>query len=379
MRVLHLACVAPPEIGGIGEVAFREVAQLRSRGMDAWLVAPEPSVSIPDESTCFVQRLPSFRFGNAAILKNLAAHLDRADLVHLHYPFYGTAERVLGGWKRKKPMIVTFHMDAQPRGWLGTIAEIHRQWMQPWLMQRASRVIVSSFDYAQRSSLAAWYADHASQVIELPFGVDTERFSPGPSQRQRFFLPDGVPVFLFVGGMDQAHAFKGIPELLEAFAHGPVDAHLMLVGEGDLRPEYEEMAKGLGIAPRTHFYGRLDPISLVDAYRSADLFVFPSTSSAEAFGLAALEAEACGLPVIASDLPGVRTVVRHGETGLLVLSRDREALANAINLLAVDRARCLLMGQQARKLAESEFSWETHIDRLMHVYALCHAEWRAAK
>ena len=369
MRVVHLSCVAPPEIGGIGSVALREVAGLRARGIDARLMAPEPK-DTPGESgeRGFVERLPTWlRLGNGAIVRGLPRALTGADVVHLHYPFYGTAEQAL--WRKPRvPVVVTFHMDAKPDGWFGPVTELHRGFVQPFLLNHASKVLVSSFDYAHRSSLETWFTDHADRVIELPFGVDTDFFTPGPSARQRFMIPPDAFTLAFVGGLDRAHAFKGVPELLQAFSRLDPAAHLILVGDGDLRASYEDQARALNVFPRVHFLGRADNATLRDAYRSADVFAFPSTSGAEAFGLAALEAEACGLPVVASDLPGVRTVVQNGRTGLLVPPKNVEALTSALATIHADVSRRRLMGTEARQWAVVRFSWDRHIDGLLAVY-----------
>ena len=368
MRIIHLSCVAPPEIGGIGSVALREVAGLRGRGIDARLIAPEMVEGQADTDTRgFVERLPAWRLGNGAVLKGLSSKINQADVIHLHYPFFGVAEWLL--WRRRRiPVVMTFHMDATPQGWKGVVAAFQRLLIQPFLLSHAATVLVSSYDYAQRSSLEPWYAAHPDRVKELPFGVDTEVFCPGPAVRPRFMIPENAPTFIFVGGLDKAHSFKGIFELLLAFSKIEPSAHLMVVGEGDLRPAYEEQARTLGVSLRVHFLGRLDQATLVDAYRSADVFVFPSTTSAEAFGLAALEAEACGKPVIASDLPGVRTVVQQGVSGLLVQPKNIEGLSSAMASLTANPEQRIRMGDGARRLAVERFSWEKHLDGLIEVY-----------
>jgi glycosyltransferase involved in cell wall biosynthesis len=206
-----------------------------------------------------------------------------------------------------------------------------------------------------------------SLFVELPFGVDLDFYSPGPSVRARFAIPEDAPTVLFVGGLDRAHAFKGIGNLLEAVSQLDGKTHLLISGDGDLRQEYEAWARALGIDRRTHFMGRLDDAAVVDAMRSADVFAFPSTNGAEAFGLVALEAQACGTPVVASDLPGLRTVVRQNETGVLVKPGSIPDLVQGLNRVLSDKAfRARLSAAtvpHARK-----FSWEKHIDGLQKVY-----------
>lgn len=373
MKVVHLSCVAPPEIGGIGRVALKETTLLRARGIQASLVAPEPK-NEPKQDSAFVHRIkPILRVGNASILPGLKKQLASADIVHLHYPYYGVAEPLLLQADAFPPIVVTYHMDATADGWKGLAFAAHRFLLQDQLLKRAAAVIVSSFDYAGRSAVKRFFRAHPTRVREIPFGVETEWFSPGPSMRERFAVPPNHTVFLFVGGLDRAHAFKGVNELLTAFTHMPNDTNLLIVGDGDLRRDYEERSRELGIYPRVHFLGRVDNSALRDAYRAADIFVFPSTSRAEAFGMAPLEAESTGLPVIASDLPGVRTVVKQGETGLLVAPKDPIALQQAMLRLYEDVGLRHELGERARQHALG-FTWDHHIDELLDVYHTCLAK-----
>src|SRR5688572_25232361 len=148
MKIVHVSCVAPPEIGGMGRSALREVAGLRALGVDATLIAPEIDTREGDRS--FVHRLkPMWRFGNASALSGLGDVLAKADVIHLHYPYYGTAEGILMSYRHLAPIIVTFHMDATAGGWKGLIFQFHRWLLQPWILPSARRILVSSFDYAK--------------------------------------------------------------------------------------------------------------------------------------------------------------------------------------------------------------------------------------
>ncbi len=369
MRVAHLACIAPPEIGGIGTVAFREVTGLRARGIDATLIAP--TMLVPIDSTderSFIERVkPYMRWGNASLLPLHHKKMMEADVIHLHYPFFGTAERIL--WKKPvTPVVLSFHMDAMEDGWKGAIFSLYRRIIQPLLLRNAVTVIVSSFDYARQSSLATFFTAHPERVYELPLSLDTDFFCPGPKRKERFSIPEHAKMVTFVGGLDQAHRFKGLPLLLQAIEKMDPSIHLVVISDGPLRPDYEQQARDLGIASRVHFMGRVDMSTLRDAYRSADVLAFPSTSQAEAFGLVALEASACGTPVVASALPGVRTVIRHGETGLLVPPNNLDALIASLSMILSDEELQKRLSTQARVWAVDRFSWERHMDELTGIY-----------
>lgn len=351
MRIIHFSCVAPPDTGGIGRVASKEVASLVERGHDAHLVS--------------LTTHAGFRIGNVGSIHGVEHFVRDADIVHLHYPFYGTAG-LIAKFRRQgmiKRLVVTLHMDATAGGLKGFVADLHRRLFQSKMLGSADVLIGSSLDYIRHSS----FAPFVDRVLELPFGIDEHHFYAGPSDRKKLGVPDDAFVVLFVGGMDRPHAFKGVPVLLKAMASVP-DAYLVLCGEGNLRRSYEQEAKELGIADRCHFLGKIGDEELPNAYRSADVLALPSASSAEAFGMVALEAQACGTPVIASNLPGVRTVVADGETGLLVPPSDIATLAGAIRRLKDDVAFRQQLAATCRPRVLSKFTWKAHMDGLERMY-----------
>jgi glycosyltransferase involved in cell wall biosynthesis len=147
------------------------------------------------------------------------------------------------------------------------------------------------------------------------------------------------------------------------------DWHLVIVGDGNLKETYRANAEANGLADRITFAGSVSNEDLPRYYRMADMHLFPSTKRAEAFGLVAMEAAASGVPSIASDLPGVRTVVLDGDTGLLVPPANVEELKKAILLLLEQVDLRERLGLSARKQAEQRYAWEPLIDRLEETYA----------
>ena len=364
MKIVHIACVAPPLGGGIGQVAAWETLLARQHGAEAWLATPNMSkIKFPD----FVCTYPAVKIMNSAVPFKLVRMLEDADIVHLHYPFYGTAEAVafLKSRKKIKRLAITLHMDADVSGWRGMAFDFHRKFIQDKVLDTADILFVSSLDYASNSSYAELVHNNDPRLHELPFGVDTEKFSPGVADKPRFGIPPTALVVGTVSVMDAMHPFKGIDVLLDAFKQLSDNTHLLLVGDGDRRSEYESLAKSLGLAGRVHFAGRLDDDGLVAALRSMDIFAFPSTGKAEAFGLAMLEAMSVGIPVVASDLPGVRKVAQGA--GATVSAGDVQALAKTLQGILGDLEGLKLLGISARAKAEN-FSWKKHGDELMNYY-----------
>jgi len=291
--------------------------------------------------------------------------------VHLHYPFFGGAEPVIvrKAMRPDQGLVMTYHMDAVADGMKGAIFSAHRRLLFPWLVNRVDRILVSSLDYAKHSALAELDVD--DRLEEHPFGVDLERFHPGEETelRERHQIPYKKPVLLFVGGLDTAHAFKGLSLLLDTLVLvQQYDWHLVVVGDGNLKETYCAQAQDKGLESRVTFAGNVSQEDLPRYYRLADMHLFPSTKRAEAFGLVALEAAASGIPTIASDLPGVRTVVLDGSTGLLVPPGNVEELKKAILLFLEQVDLRHRLGLCAQMNASQKYAWSPLIDRLESTY-----------
>lgn len=315
-----------------------------------------------------IKRLkPLFTSGNAAFVPQLFAHLDSFDIVHLHYPFFGGAETVLLKKivrRRQMKLVVHYHMDAIANGWRGFIFSISRFFILPLLLAMSDAIIVSSLDYAENSQIKRAVSGYRGKLFAVPFGVDEKRFMPAlMSIRENNVL--------FVAGLDQAHYFKGLSVLLHAVAKvkkNIPDIKLDIVGDGDLRAFYEELAKALSLGKNVRFLGRVSDSELPAIYRQNKIFVLPSINQGEAFGLVLLEAMASGLAVIASNIPGVRRVFKEFEQGLLVIPESVDDLAEKISMLLNDPGKANRFGQNGRSLVMSEYLWPRIINDLDVIY-----------
>ncbi len=364
MQILHICCVAPPKGGGMGVVADQEVRCLLKSGVQAWFACPKLAGREPAK---YMIELPCFRLGNAAILRGLKQAVQDADVVHLHYPFYGAAEQIVRLKKAGliKHLVMTLHMDAQADGCKGLIFDLHRKYIQPGLLRSADKLFISSYDYAENSSYKSVLEQMPEKVVELPFGVDTDCMCSGTPHREKFGISPGSFVIGTVSVQDRAHRFKGVDMLIKAMPRLPENIHLLLVGDGELQSKYRRLAGDLKVSDRVHFAGRLNQEDLLCAYRSMDVFAFPSTNGAEAFGLAMLEAMACGVPIVASRLPGVRVIAQ--DAGLLIPKADLDCLVQALRLMASDE-NLLNKYSSAARAKSVTFNWEKHAKALIEQY-----------
>ena len=145
---------------------------------------------------------------------------------------------------------------------------------------------------------------------------------------------------------------------------------LTIVGDGDLRSTYEAQALELGLIGRVNFMGKLSDDELIRTYQNSDCLILPSINNNEAFGIVLIEALACGLPVIASDLPGVRKVFENYREGLLTTPGDINDLKRKLEFMIANKNLRLIMADQARILAEKKYSLKEMQANLNKIFKL---------
>ena len=369
MKIAYVSCVYPPDKSGMSRAAEQFALVTAELGHRVTVfIPPQKEVAIQGNiSQVKVIQLKSMVvYGHGAFILSLWPYLNKYDLVWLHYPFFGGAEVV---WLKEMfsrvrfRLFLHYHMDvvglppvAQILSWPGRL-------VLSGLIKRAEAVSVASFDYAAHSAIKKLYCQYRDKFKEMPFGVDINRFRPNfkrPLKKEK--------TILFVGGLDRAHYFKGVDVLLRAVSQLKAHFwHLNIVGDGDLREKYEQEAKKLGIGEKVSFLGRLPDNRLVQIYQEADAFVLPSVKRNEAFGIVLLEAMASGLPVVASNLPGVRKVFSSGQEGFLSEPGNVIDLADKIDLILSNPDKQKAMSQAARRLVEEKYSLEKLRERIKEI------------
>ncbi len=370
-----LTPVLPPYHGGIGKAALDE-AEMLGAEHDVCIFTPKYKYIDRDEEQRGATKIryikPLFEFGNAAILPRLEKELRNFDIVYLHYPFFGVAEkfciksRVAGS-----KLVIRYHMDIVGRGWLKPFFWPHSKLIMPSILYRAQKIIVSSFDYARNSNIKNLFARIPEKFIEIPFGVDIEKFKPAPKDpglltKHNLSLEDKI--LLFVGSLDPAHYFKGLDVLLQTiYKLQDASYKLIVAGDGSLRAHYEKFSKKLGISNAVRFVGKVSNEELPKYYNLADVFVFPSIDRSEAFGIALLEAMSCGKAVLASRLPGVRTLIQEGENGFLTNPVDTKDISPKI-VKAFNKS--IDMGGKSREIILKNYERSLISTRLIRVFSV---------
>ena len=354
MKIAQIVCAFPPYKGGISQSAYQFSKILLGHGHKLKTFSPQyPRENPKDESN--IRLKPWFRYGKGAFMPQLFFKLKSFDLIFLHYPFFGTTEIV---WLyklifRQPKLIIHYHMDVINFNLITKFLSLPAKLIRNSLFNQATLITCASLDYVKHSDIAQIYKKYPEKFKEIPFGVDINKFTPAPKKNNK------IKNILFVGGLDKAHYFKGINILLKAVSELPfADFRLQIVGKGDLKTQYEQQAKKLNIADKVEFLDKVNDKQFLKIYQQADLFVLPSINKNEAFGIVLLEAMACEIPVIASNLPGVRTVFENNKQGLLVKPGNADDLKNKIEEILGNEEKRKRMGQEARILAEEKYDWE---------------------
>jgi glycosyltransferase involved in cell wall biosynthesis len=215
----------------------------------------------------------------------------------------------------------------------------------PWAYRRAAFHAISESTGADLA--ARGIPPNRIRVIHP--GVDSDLHAPLPAARA------ATPRFLYLGRLKR---YKGVETAIRALAvarRGRSDLILDIAGTGDDRPRLEVLTRELGLEEAVHFHGFVTETEKLRLLRSTWANVFPSPK--EGWGITIVEAAACGTPSLASDSPGLRDSVRHGETGFLVPHGDIAALAGRMLELAADPGLVSRLGAQGREFART-LTWE---------------------
>ena len=267
--------------------------------------------------------------------------------------------------------MITHHNDLIGTGMLRHLFNVYSALATPVVFKGARKLATVSKDHAAAGRLSSLFSKRWNDTIEIPNGVDTTLFNPdldGSLIRQRHGIANDASVILFVGVLDRAHHYRRVDLLLKAVqALQNPTLHLLVAGGGEMLTHYQDLAKDLGVESRAHFIGEVAHQALPDVYAAADVVVLPSQLQ-ESFGLVLIEAMACGKPVIASDLPGARSVVTNGKDGLLVKPGDVNDLTNKIMQLISEPAIRGEMKKQGRVKVETLYSWPILTAQLLQLY-----------
>jgi glycosyltransferase involved in cell wall biosynthesis len=364
IRVLHVGKYYPPVSGGMERV-LQLLCEHERHAVDCEVLAVNTALRTVEEvwqgvPVTRVARLASI--GSVGVCPTFPLELGRKSpdvtVVHEPNPLALVSDFAT---RQRGPLLVWYHSEVLRPAWK------YRLMYRPFLrrvLDRADRIVVSSPKVAEHAEELQAYR---RKCAFIPYGVELERFQLTESTATRakaIRLRHKGPLVLFVGRLVP---YKGVSVLIEAMTG--TDATALVVGGGPLGGALRAQARLSGVDERVVFAGEVDDQELLAFYHACDMFVLPSITHAEAFGMVQIEAMACGKPVICTDLPsGVPWVNQHEETGLVVPPGDARALREAITRLGSDALLRNRMGAAARLRVEREFTAERMAGRTVSLY-----------
>ncbi len=385
---LHTSPLLQPGSGDSGgmNVYVREmVSSLAQAGVDCTTYTRVDRDGLPDEvlvepnhRVVFIEAGPH-HLPKEALPEIIDEFTDRvldhlranggADVVHANYWLSGVAAHKIKH-ALDIPFVSTFHTLARVKSEGGDPEPGWRDRAEAELINCADAVCVSCVE--EEEQFRRHYGDPQGRIEIIAPGVEHAFFAPGERSgaRSALGLPNDVPVILFVG---RIQPLKGPDVAIRALhALGRQDALLLIVGgasgaEGDVEVgRAHDLVDELGLHDQVVFVPPQPHHILSTYYRAADVVVVPSRS--ESFGLVALEAAACGIPVVASAVGGLQSLVDHGETGFLIERRDPALFASAIADILDDPLLAASLSVASAERAQ-RYTWGFAAARLRRLYA----------
>jgi len=369
---MKVALVAPyffPHIGGVESHVLALARELKGKGHEVQVFTSKHADLKEFDAVdgVPVRRVPvsSMLFDTPLTPKLMPVlQAEKWDIIHAHSPppmssYYAARAAARSG----VPLVYTHHCDPEIPSLLGrTVSWVYYRTLLSYTLRHAARIIVYTESYAATS-----YALWKHPTAHVPTGLDLGRFGPqndGAAIRKKHGL-EGKKVVLFVGRLT---AHKGIQTLIEAAAMTGPEVKYLLVGPGEFPASWSRRLRQLKVEDRLVLAGKVAEAELPAYYAACDLLVLPSVSRLEAFGLVLVEAMASRRPVVASDMPGVREVIKDGKTGLLCEPFNADDLAAKIGAIVSNAEEAAGMGAAGRKLAEERYSWEVIGEKIEKVY-----------
>ncbi len=370
MKIAQLSPYFYPHLGGVESHVLELSKKLMDFGHEVFVVTTKLEDTKSEE---IIEGVPVKRiepltiFLSTPIVPGIRDVLSKGDydILHSHSPpplmsFFG----VRSSKKKDVPFVLTYHCDLEiPHTFGPLIVNLYQRTFGTYTVSKADKIITTTTSYGATSK-AVWHQD--ADII--PNAVDEERFHPsndGSQIRKKLGLED-EKLITYVGRIVY---HKGLEYFVRAAKFlEDENVKFLLVGTGDFRSELEDMIKREGLEDKVMFAGRVPNEDLPNYYAATDIFVLPSVSRLEAFGIVALEAMASCVPVIVSDIPGVRDVIVEGKHGLLAEPMNSENLAGKIRTLIENPDMAERMGKNGRKRVEERFTWSKVADEIEEVY-----------
>ncbi|ERS10864.1 glycosyltransferase family 4 protein [Marinobacter sp. EN3] len=350
MKIAMLTNEFPPSIGGVQTHVFELSKALVDLGHEVHVLTRWKDRSTPRQETLngmHVHRIPLakshwiYDWQLSRYLKKLNTE-GKLDILHVHgmRPLRACSNLDI-------PVIFTNHTSS----FLKRVKQHQSQ-----LDKMAAELSVANLILAPSEELAeaTRKCGYKGPVKFIANGVDTKIFAPSPSNlRERLNIPHDSFVVALARRLYEKNGVLYLADAIAQLNHPRL--HLVVAGAGTDQEAFERIIRNAGVEDRVHMLGGVPNHEMPEIYRGCDVSVLPSLM--EATSIAGLEAMACGLPLIGTNVGGIPAILRHRDNGLLVEPKSPEQLANALQELINAPSTCSQMGHRSRERTIEEFSW----------------------
>jgi glycosyltransferase involved in cell wall biosynthesis len=360
MKIIHITTGYPPRLGGMENVVKELAERTAGLGHDVSVFTSSIKGSLKTEKK---GRLTVHRLFNIGINRvpdimpslpfKLLRSVDSKTIIHVHYVLNPFIDIAFAASKFRRAKIVThLHIDPSPTGVFGCLNPSYKEHIWKNVLPASNVVICQTQDFVE---VAVGYNVPRSKCVVVPNGVDRTKFK----YRNSTTITSPIKI-LFVGRLNKQ---KNIPRLLEAFKLFQKNHQVVLriIGEGEDRKMIEDYIKDNNIS-NIEMAGVLTGEKLAAAYASSDIFVL--TSDAESFPLVLLEASASGIPIVASNIPGVREFLKG--IAVLVEPNPENFAAAMANLVEDSQLRKELVSKASEKV--SNYDWDRITEQVVDIY-----------
>lgn len=372
MHVAEVSKYFYPYAGGLESNVLDLVKWLTRKGVDvSCITSLEPDTKtrgVLHGANVFRSRIV-FTLFNAPFNPGTLPNLIRSeyDLIHLHLPDpFNSIFACIAARVKNKPLVVTYHADIIKDRWYHLPFRLVYSFFLRRVLKQARVIIATSRDYAEYSSALEGFRD---KICVVPNYVDAHRFTPdtdGTVIKERHSIED-KKVILFVGRLVP---YKGVEYLIKAFngiKKHVSDTALLIVGDDLLRNDLEKLASSLNLED-VLFTGKVSNNDLPAYYAACNVFVLPSISRQEAFGISLIEAMASGKAVVGTNIKGSGVPYVIGDCGITVEPKSVGDLEEGVVKILNDNRLAQELGKRGRERVEKEFSIDSACKRIFDIF-----------
>ncbi len=351
MKILQINKLYYPFTGGVEQVVYDISNELSDRVDMNILVANDKFKKSKERinGTNVFRSASIGRYFSMPVAPKFPLELKQfnSDIFHYHLPFpLGVVSDLMVNPNGKK--IVTWHSDIVKQK---KVLKFYKPLLNKFL-NKVDKIVTTSPNMIENSSFLQGYK-HKCKVI--PLGINPQDFeltNCTKGKKEEIKTTYEKPIIFFVGRLVY---YKGIEVLIRAMKD--IDAQLLIGGTGPLENKLKKLVDSLNLNDNIEFLGFVKDENLAAYYHASKFFVLPSIAPSEAFGIVQLEAQACGKPVISTNLPtGVPYANKDQETGIIVEPNSVDQLHNAIKKLLNDSSLRKELGENAKKRVNEEFT-----------------------